>query len=148
MHYPCGAWWVIPKDQPPWPPTTKLARLSPPRPSSKKQSKAMDMRFYWIRDRVRQGQFLVYWKRGKTNQADYFTKHHPAKHHIQQRPNYLQRPSPTQAANYYAPLCLDPPPSSNKPTTCGEGVLIPSERAAPALRPMLTWPARRAPRSA
>jgi hypothetical protein len=31
-----------------------------------KRSKAMDMRFYRIRDRVRQGQFLVYWKRGNT----------------------------------------------------------------------------------
>jgi hypothetical protein len=113
-----------------------------------KRSKAMDMRFYWIRDRVRQGQFIVYWKRGTTNQADYFTKHHPAKHHIQQRPNYLQRPSPAQAANYYAPLCLDPPPSSNKPTTRGEGVLIPSALAAPALRPMLARPARRTPISA
>jgi hypothetical protein len=30
------------------------------------RSKAMDMRFYWIRDRVRQGQFLhVYWKKAK-----------------------------------------------------------------------------------
>jgi hypothetical protein len=24
----------------------------------------MDMRFYWIRDRVHQGQFIVHWRRG------------------------------------------------------------------------------------
>jgi hypothetical protein len=44
-----------------------------------KQSKAMDMRFYWIWDRVRQEQFIVYWQHGTTNQADCFTKHYPAK---------------------------------------------------------------------
>ena len=32
-----------------------------------KRSKAMDMRFYWVRDRVRQGQFQIYWKPGKAN---------------------------------------------------------------------------------
>jgi hypothetical protein len=26
-----------------------------------KQSKAMDMRFYWLQDRVEQGQFRIYW---------------------------------------------------------------------------------------
>jgi hypothetical protein len=54
-----------------------------------KCSKTMDMRFYWIQDRVRQGQFIVYWKRGKSNRADYFTKHHPVKHHQQERPEYV-----------------------------------------------------------
>ena len=34
------------------------------------QSKAMDMRFYWIKDRVQQGQFCIYWKPGKYNKAD------------------------------------------------------------------------------
>ncbi|KAI2490112.1 Reverse transcriptase (RNA-dependent DNA polymerase) [Fragilaria crotonensis] len=37
-----------------------------------KRSKAIDMRFYWIRDRVRQGQFQIYWSKGTTNRADYF----------------------------------------------------------------------------
>ena len=41
-----------------------------------RRSKAIDMRFYWIRDRVNQGQFLVHWRRGTDNLADYFTKHH------------------------------------------------------------------------
>jgi hypothetical protein len=26
-----------------------------------KRTKAMDMRFYWIKDRVKQGQFKIYW---------------------------------------------------------------------------------------
>jgi hypothetical protein len=57
-----------------------------------KRSKAIDMRFYWIRDRVRQGQFLVYWSKGKGNLADYFSKHHPASHHTAVRSTYLEGP--------------------------------------------------------
>jgi hypothetical protein len=110
-----------------------------------KRSKAMDMRFYWIRDRVRQGQFIVYWKRGSSNRADYFTKHHPAKHHVVKRPDYLQPPNPTHSTNYYAPLRDDPPPSSNNPSPArGEGVLMACKRAAPALRTMTARTARRA----
>ena len=36
----------------------------------------MDMRYYWIRDRVRQNQFKVTWKPGKVNRADPWSKHH------------------------------------------------------------------------
>jgi hypothetical protein len=64
-----------------------------------KRSKAMDMRFYWIRDRVRQGQFLVYWRQGKTNRADYFTKHHPPSHHEAVRPTILHEPD--RSKNYF-----------------------------------------------
>jgi hypothetical protein len=39
-----------------------------------KRTKAMDMHFYWIKDRVKQGQFNVYWGPGYQNLADYFTK--------------------------------------------------------------------------
>ena len=35
-----------------------------------RQSKAMDMRFYWTTDRINQGQFVVYWKPGPTNLGD------------------------------------------------------------------------------
>jgi hypothetical protein len=61
-----------------------------------KRSKAIDMRFYWIRDRVRQGQFKIYWSKGQTNCADYFSKHHPASHHQAIRSTYLY--SPTNSA--------------------------------------------------
>lgn len=54
-----------------------------------KRSKAIDMRFYWVRDRVRAGQFTIYWKRGVDNQADYFTKHHPTSHHRKSRSTFL-----------------------------------------------------------
>jgi hypothetical protein len=45
------------------------------------RSKAIDMRFYWLKDRVSQGQFKIYWEPGHTNLADYYTKHHPPCHH-------------------------------------------------------------------
>jgi hypothetical protein len=51
-----------------------------------KRTKAMDMCFYWIKDRVKLGQFNVYWGPGYQNLADYFTKHHsPAHHKIQSK---------------------------------------------------------------
>ena len=54
-----------------------------------RRSKAIDMRFYWIKDRVQQGQFLVHWRRGTDNLADYFTKHHSPTHHRLMRSRYL-----------------------------------------------------------
>ena len=46
------------------------------------------MRFYWLRDRSTQKQFLITWAAGKTNLADYYTKHHPIIHHKKMRPIY------------------------------------------------------------
>eukprot|EP00957_Ditylum_brightwellii_P161152 12270382-Ditylum_brightwellii.AAC.1 len=45
------------------------------------KSKATDMQFYWVKGRVKQGQFKIYWEPGRNNKADYFTKHHPPAHH-------------------------------------------------------------------
>ena len=60
------------------------------------RSKAIDMRFYWLIDRAKQGQFSIYWARGETNLADYFTKHHPGSHHRRVRPIYTTtKHSPT-----------------------------------------------------
>jgi len=70
-----------------------------------KCSKAVDMWFYWLHDRKRQGQFHIFWHPGNTNQADYFSKHHPASHHKAIWPTYLH--TPTIATNYYA--CLSDP---------------------------------------
>ena len=50
-----------------------------------RRSKAVDMRFYWIRDRVRQGQFCIHWHKSDNNRAEYFTKHHPEVHHQRKR---------------------------------------------------------------
>ena len=54
-----------------------------------KRTKAMDMRFYWLRDREAQEQFRIHWRPGKSNYADYWTKHHPAKHHKTIRREFL-----------------------------------------------------------
>jgi hypothetical protein len=54
-----------------------------------KRSKAMDMRYHWIRDRVKQGQYQVIWQPGGTNLADYFTKIHPAHHYESMRSIYV-----------------------------------------------------------
>ena len=51
------------------------------------------MRFYWLKDRVEQGQFKIFWEPGDENWADYFTKHHPPSHHIKVRPVYLMEKS-------------------------------------------------------
>jgi predicted transposase YdaD len=54
-----------------------------------KRTRAMDMRFYWVKDRVKQGQFHVYWGPGYQNLADYFTKHHSLAHHKRMREIYV-----------------------------------------------------------
>jgi hypothetical protein len=54
-----------------------------------KRTKAMDMRFYWIKDRVKQGQFKIYWGPGFQNLADYFTKHHSPAHQKRIRNVYI-----------------------------------------------------------
>ena len=55
-----------------------------------RRSKAIDMQFYWVQDRVNRKQFHVYWRPGKLNLADYVTKHHTGKHHQEMWPIYLQ----------------------------------------------------------
>jgi hypothetical protein len=48
-----------------------------------------DMRYHWLRDRVAQEQFRIFWEKGLTNLADYFTKHHAPSHHIETQPKYI-----------------------------------------------------------
>ena len=61
-----------------------------------KRSKAIDMRFYWLQDRVQQGMFDVYRAPGLNNLADYPTKHHSGKYHKAVRGIYLSEAnSPT-----------------------------------------------------
>ena len=55
-----------------------------------KHIKAMDMRFYWITDRVRLLQFLIYWRIGLDNLGDYVTKNHPTSPHRRVRSTYVQ----------------------------------------------------------
>ena len=46
-----------------------------------KELKTMDMRIYWLRYRVLQGQFLHYCQASPTNLGNCVTKHHAAIHH-------------------------------------------------------------------
>eukprot|EP00804_Cyclotella_cryptica_P018476 CCRYP_004314-RD/>CCRYP_004314-RD protein AED:0.46 eAED:0.43 QI:0/-1/0/1/-1/0/1/0/72 len=49
----------------------------------------MDMRFLWLRDHECQEQFCIYWRHGHRNYADYWTKHHSAKHHQHIRHEFI-----------------------------------------------------------
>ena len=55
---------------------------------SQKRSKTIDMRYHWLRDQVRLGNFKIIWEAGKSNLADLFTKAHPAHHHLQMIDTY------------------------------------------------------------
>jgi hypothetical protein len=64
-----------------------------------RRSKAINMRFYWIRNRIKQGQFIIHWRKGTKNRADYFTKHYSPAHHKHIRSNYLSemhKPAPAE----------------------------------------------------
>jgi hypothetical protein len=54
-----------------------------------KQTKAMYMRFLWLRNWECQQQFCIYWRPGKLNYANYWTKHHPETHHHNMRKEFL-----------------------------------------------------------
>ena len=55
-----------------------------------RRSKSWDMRFHWLRDKETQDHIHVYWKKGTSNDADYFTKTHSTPYHRAQRPRYVQ----------------------------------------------------------
>jgi hypothetical protein len=81
-----------------------------------KRSKAMDMRFYWVKDRVEQGQFNVGRALGDTNMGDYFTKHYSPAHHKRMLPYYTHdKHSPMIRHDTILAIlrgCVDIPPSS------------------------------------
>jgi hypothetical protein len=54
-----------------------------------RRSKTWDMRWNWLREKVTHKQLRIYWDKGKNNNADYFTKHHPPAHHVVMRPKYV-----------------------------------------------------------
>jgi hypothetical protein len=62
-----------------------------------KRSKAMDMIYHWLTDRVRQKQFDVYWRPGHENLGDYNTKHHSTQHHKDMRHLILHEANSLQA---------------------------------------------------
>ncbi len=58
-----------------------------------RRSKAMDMRFHWIRDQVKQGHYSVHYKRGDENIADFFTKPLPVNEHLRLRQHFISYPA-------------------------------------------------------
>jgi hypothetical protein len=77
-----------------------------------KKSKAFDMRYHWLKDRVAQNQFNLYWAPGKENRADYYSKHHPPAHHKLMRYQYLQRLAHTASVTSSVRGCVSPSGSS------------------------------------
>ena len=57
------------------------------------RTKSIDVRFHWIRDRVRQGHFLVEWRKGASNLADFFTKPLPVHAHQALMPFLVNTPA-------------------------------------------------------
>jgi hypothetical protein len=57
-----------------------------------RMTKAIAMRYHWIRDRVAQGHFLVKWQPGEDNLADYFTKAYTGKATNEIRKVYVHSP--------------------------------------------------------
>ena len=51
--------------------------------------KHMDMRYHWIIDCQGQKQFLIYWRPGPENHADYFSKHFLDIEHRRKRNKYV-----------------------------------------------------------
>ena len=62
----------------------------------KQRSRSMEMRFFWVADQVKNGEFDVQWHPGQENLADYFTKHFESRHHQEVRPWYLHMQSSPQ----------------------------------------------------
>ena len=68
------------------------------------RSKAIDIRFYWIIDRIKQKQFYIYWAPGISNLGDYVSKHYLARHYIYIRPIFLFMPlSPKYLIHIFVP---------------------------------------------
>ncbi len=52
----------------------------------RQRSWSMEMRFFWIGDKVAQDMYDLSWYPGQENLADYQSKHHVGSHHIAVRP--------------------------------------------------------------
>jgi hypothetical protein len=63
-----------------------------------KRSKSIDMRFHWVRDRIKQGQFTVKWQKGADNLADFFTKALPAYVHQEMMSKLVHVPPKAEGA--------------------------------------------------
>jgi hypothetical protein len=55
----------------------------------RQRARAMEMRFFWVGDKVAQEIYDLLWHPGQENLADYQSKHHVGAHHANVRPYYL-----------------------------------------------------------
>jgi hypothetical protein len=55
----------------------------------RQHSRSMEMRFFWVGDKVAQGMCKLNWYPGQENLADFQSKHHVESHHVAVRPWYL-----------------------------------------------------------
>jgi hypothetical protein len=99
-----------------------------------KRSKAMDMRYHWLTDRVRQKQFDVYWRPGHENLGDYHTKHHSAQHHKDMRHLTLHEANSLQVLRGRVKLLPLPQPPGRARTDAWTN---PSAQGATQLRSVL-----------
>jgi hypothetical protein len=88
------------------------------------RTKAMDMWFWWLRNRNEQDQFRYYWHPGPTkNHGNYFKKHHCSAHHPKKRPEFFA------PAFILDALCA----STNRcPASSGKGIMQPPHLVAAA----------------
>ena len=54
-----------------------------------KRSKAIDMRYHWTRDKIKNSLIDVYWWPGAENLADFFTKALPVHKFQELKPNFV-----------------------------------------------------------
>jgi hypothetical protein len=128
---------------------TELGHTQPPTPlrtdkstaygivnetKKQKRSKAMDMRYHWLTDRVRQKQFDVYWRPGRENLGDYHTKHNSAQHHKDMRHLILHEANSLQVLRGCVKLLPLPQPPVR---ACTDARTNPSAQRATQLRSVL-----------
>jgi hypothetical protein len=99
-----------------------------------KRSKAMDMRYHCLIDRVRQKQFDVYWRPGRENLGNYHTKHHSAQHHKDMRGLILHQANIIQVLRGCVKLRPIPQPQLR---VCTYAHTYPSAQRATQLRSVL-----------
>ena len=114
----------------------------------KQRSRSMEMRFFWITDQVKIGNFDVRWHPGQENRADYYTKHFDGRHHQAVRPWYLhEKNSPRVLPRAAAPSALrgcvgNIPNGYNR--TCPLPRLLVRQQARVPVRQSGTFPTGRA----
>jgi hypothetical protein len=67
----------------------------------------MEMRYFWVADKLAQDMYTISWHPGQENLADYQSKHHIGSHHLAVHPWYLhQHDSPGYLPRAICPSAL------------------------------------------